>query len=99
MPDLVLHGGARGMDAIAADWAASKTILTEAHPADWIAHGRRAGPLRNQRMADRLRELGGGVCLALPLVGATNAGTWDMVRRAGQAGVRVHVLPVERRER
>lgn len=45
------QGGARGADAIAAEWAISRKQINEEHPADWKTHGRAAGPIRNEKMA------------------------------------------------
>lgn len=54
---ILIHGGARGIDAIAASWARSHEVTVEAFPADWDAYGKRAGPLRNQAMCRRLLDL------------------------------------------
>lgn len=97
-PALIMHGGARGADAIAADWAEWSALDTQAYPAEWQRLGRKAGPARNQAMADKLAAVDECVCIAFPLVGAENRGTWDMVRRAGQAGAIVYVHPVTRKE-
>lgn len=78
---LLIHGGARGADALAADWASSRGIPTQAFPADWKRHGRGAGPKRNQQMA----EAGADLCVAFP--GGT--GTADMCKRAAAAGIEV----------
>ena len=50
--------------------------------ADWAKHGRKAGPIRNQRMIDEGRP---DLVVAFP--GGT--GTADMVERARVAGIRV----------
>ena len=62
---VVVHGAARGADILAAQWAdgCDPPIKTEPHPvtsADWQAHPKIAGYLRNQRMV----ELGADVCCA-----------------------------------
>lgn len=53
--------------------------------ADWQAHGKAAGPLRNQAMVDS----GADVCLAFYKQGAGNRGTSDCVTRARAAGIPV----------
>lgn len=55
--------------------------MTEPHPADWSTHGKAAGPIRNQQMADARADL----CLAFP----GGKGISDMVRRAERAGIPV----------
>lgn len=78
---MVVHGGAKGADALAASWAASRGIPAQAFPADWKRHGRGAGPKRNQQMADA----GADLCVAFPGGG----GTADMSLRASKAGIPV----------
>src|SRR5690606_30354012 len=56
-----------------------------AYPADWRRHGRAAGPIRNQEMADA----GADLCIAFP----GGRGTADMVRRARAAGIPVRSVP------
>lgn len=53
----VVSGGAYGVDAVAADEAASRGLAVRVFPADWRRYGRRAGPLRNRTIveyADRI---------------------------------------------
>ena len=85
---IIVHGAAKGADLMAADiGTAIKGVTIEPHPADWTTHGKRAGPIRNQAMVD----LGADICLAFPT--ASSVGTWDCVRRANRAGIRVIVVP------
>jgi predicted Rossmann-fold nucleotide-binding protein len=70
----VVHGGARGADLLAADVARNFGYDVEVHRADWKAHGRGAGPMRNEEMA----ASGIDLCIAFP----GGRGTEDMVRRA-----------------
>lgn len=79
---LLIHGGARGADALAGAWAAMNGIASKCYPADWAQYGRPAGPLRNQRMIDEGRP---DLVVAFP----GGQGTADMVRRARAAGVEV----------
>lgn len=83
---LVVHGGARGLDRIADAVARRLGHSVERHPADWTAHGRAAGIIRNAEMV----ALGAGECLAFP--GPASRGTWDCVDRAYAAGIFVEVL-------
>ena len=84
---VVVHGDAHGADTIAAEVGRSLGFTVEPHPADWTTHGKRAGPIRNQAMVD----LGADICLAFPTT--SSVGTWDCVRRANRAGIRVIVVP------
>lgn len=82
-PSMVIEGGARGADWMAALWWMEKSILKhETYEADWRKHGRRAGPIRNARM---LAEGRPDYVLAFP----GGRGTEDMVAKAKAAGVPV----------
>lgn len=87
--DVVIHGAARGADTMAGEWASKRGIPVMAFPADWAAHGRAAGPIRNQRM---LTEGMPTLVLAFHDDIEASKGTRDMVRRAKQANVRAIVL-------
>lgn len=49
----VLSGAAKGADECGEKWAESRGIRVEHYPADWVGLGRKAGPIRNQKMAVR----------------------------------------------
>lgn len=48
----VVSGGATGIDAMGERWAARRGVPVKLFEAEWRKHGKRAGPLRNQRMAE-----------------------------------------------
>ena len=56
-PTVVLSGTARGVDKLGEQWAFANAVPCELYPADWGAHGRRAGMLHNIRMAERAEAL------------------------------------------
>lgn len=79
---LLIHGGSRGADALADAWARAHGVPVQSCPADWKAHGRSAGPIRNAAMfADHQPTL----VVAFP----GDRGTADIVKKARAAGVRV----------
>ena len=86
--DTIIHGGCKGADLLAAEWAGplpswSERILEVLEfKADWDKHGRSAGPIRNQQMLDEGKP-------DLVLAFAGGKGTDDMCRRAREAGVEV----------
>ena len=45
-------GKAAGADKFGEAWAESRKVAVHAFPAKWQTLGRRAGPIRNQQMAD-----------------------------------------------
>lgn len=81
---IIVHGAARGADRFAHQEAEKLGLLVEPHPADWDAHGKAAGFIRNEEMA----SLGADLCIAF-WNGHSN-GTRDMIERA-----RKHGIPVE----
>lgn len=76
----IIQGGARGADTLAKDWARDRGVSVSTFLAAWKEHGRRAGPLRNQRMLDE-----GKPDLVVTFPGGR--GTADMLRRAKIADV------------
>lgn len=78
----VIHGGATGADYFAASWAKDSATPCWGFPANWVKHGKAAGPIRNQQMIDDGRP---DLVLAFP----GGKGTADMVARARKAGVEV----------
>ena len=94
----LIHGGARGADTLAAQWAHRRnvnplpgTTCAEplAVPADWTAHGNRAGPIRNAKMLGILlaRRAPGHKVGVIAFPGGS--GTRHMSEIAFRAGVKV----------
>lgn len=95
----VVHGDARGIDRIADDWVRERQgrwpVTVEAYPADWDAHGRSGGPIRNALMRDRVLDLQRmgwevAVCAFTDDITASR-GTASMCRLASAAGLPVTV--------
>jgi hypothetical protein len=92
---VVIQGDCRGLDLMA------DRIVRAYHPhwsvicmpAQWDRDGKAAGTFRNQRMlavGQSLQDCGYELVVeAFPM--PSSRGTWDMVRRAEKAGVRVNV--------
>lgn len=85
LPGVVIHGDSAGADALARAYAEERGIPEAVFPAKWTAHGKMAGPLRNQWMLTFGEP---DVVVALP----GGKGTADMVRRAENAGVPIIYL-------
>jgi hypothetical protein len=85
VPAVIVHGACpTGADAIASWWVRSLgrnlPITEERHAADWKAHGRAAGPIRNQHMVN----LGANVALAFIRNNSRGAtGCADLAEQAG----------------
>jgi len=80
--DILIHGGARGADKIAYDWAMERGFPTAAINANWIYYGNAAGPIRNAAMLLLNPEL------VIAFEGGE--GTANMIDTATKAGIEVH---------
>lgn len=79
----LVHGGARGADLIASDWAPALGFSQEEHPAYWNNHGKAAGHIRNWEMV----KAGADICLAFPL--GESRGTRGCMKLAEAEGILV----------
>ena len=81
---VTLHvGDATGADALARSWAFSRDIPVIVYYADWQAHGKAAGPIRNRQMVENI-----DVLYAFP----GGRGTADCTRAARELGVDIWIL-------
>ena len=78
----IVSGGARGVDADGKAWAIARGLPVKEFLAFWDIHGKKAGPLRNEQMAE---YASGGYCAVFP----GGRGTSDMERRARKHGLMV----------
>ena len=78
----IIHGGAKGADSLAGDWAKDHDIYLKVFPADWKQYGKSAGPKRNQKMIEE-----GKPDLVIAFPGGN--GTADMIRRARNSDIPV----------
>lgn len=83
--DRVIHGGSRGADKLAGNWASDRNVLATAYNADWRREGLRAGPIRNSLMIEQ-----GKPDLVIAFQGGS--GTTDMVKKATKSGIKVRVV-------
>lgn len=84
-PFVVIHGGCRGADRLACDWANTRGIPVEEFPANWDAHGKAAGFIRNTEMilaCDRVIAFWDG----------KSKGTAHTIGLAKDRGIPVHVI-------
>lgn len=80
--DTIISGRARGADSLGEKWAKENNVNILPYPADWNAHGKVAGHLRNQRMIDEGKP---DLLIAFP----GGKGTSDMVERAKKANIKI----------
>lgn len=86
-PELIVSGGASGVDSLAERYASEREIRLLVVPANWAAHGKSAGPKRNSQIVGMVDEV-----LAFP--SSSSKGTWDVVNKAKKAGLPVTVVKV-----
>lgn len=85
----IIHGGATGADDMAGRWASENDVPELVFRAEWRRYGRRAGPMRNERM---LREGKPDRVLAFQPTDRDTRGTMNMVRQAQFCGVEVEMI-------
>jgi hypothetical protein len=81
-PKVIIHGAASGADTLAKKWARGNRCPDEAYYADWKAHGRAAGPIRNRLMIEEGKP---DLVIAFP----GGRGTENMKKQARAAGIEV----------
>ena len=84
-PREIAHGGARGLDSLAQEWARQRGIMMTVYHADWRNEGRRAGPIRNHLMLSDFRP---DILIAFP----GGRGTAHCTELAVRMGIEVVVI-------
>lgn len=80
----VVCGMARGVDTLGRIWAQYYAIPVSEFEPDWDYHGKKAGFVRNQEMADYADAL-------IAIWDGVSRGTRDMIDRAQKKGIKVYV--------
>ena len=91
-PDLVVHGGCRGADKYAKDWAGYQMVECVSCPANWNKHGKAAGSIRNKEMLQSYNSDLYGVVIVLAFRKNMSKGTTNCVNLAKQMGMDVRVI-------
>lgn len=81
---VIVSGTARGADTFGERWAQENNIEIIRFPADWERYGRRAGPIRNEVMANNAEGL-------VAVWDGKSRGTRSMINLALKHGLRVMV--------
>lgn len=79
----VVSGKATGADALGERWALESRVPLKEFPANWVEHGKAAGPIRNGQMADYAD--------ALIAVWDGKSNTGNMIKQARAKGLDVYV--------
>lgn len=80
----VVSGGAKGADEWGEYWAKSRGIPVKRFPADWDKEGKRAGPIRNKKMAEYA-----DAAILFP----GGKGTANMLQHAKNQKLRIFITP------
>lgn len=89
---VIIHGGCRGADRMAGQWADDHDKPCEVYLPLWDQYGKAAGPIRN---AEMLKEGKPDMVVAFHNNIDESRGTKDMVAKAKDADIPVVVLKVE----
>ena len=86
--DLIIHGGARGVDSLAGEVAQNSGIPVKVVKPDWNKHGKKAGILRNKEMVDEADAV-------IAIWDGKSRGTKHSIDYAHSKGKPVYVTKVE----
>ena len=84
-PDSIICGMANGADKLGWEYARARGIAIQEFPADWDAHGKAAGPIRNRKMAEVATHL-------VAFWDGRSRGTKDMISVAEKAGLQFRII-------
>jgi hypothetical protein len=90
----IISGGAAGADKLAERLAKETGIACRIMKADWEAHGKSAGQIRNNAMAKAAGPAPDGRLLAY--WDGESPGTEGMIRSAKRAGLHVEIVRLQR---
>lgn len=82
---VIISGHASGADALGERYAQECGFQLETYPADWKAHGRAAGPIRNARMSSAANAL-------IAFWDGKSRGTKNMIETAKSHNLKVVVV-------
>ena len=82
---VIVSGHASGADSLGERYAQERGFQLETYPADWKAHGRAAGPIRNAKMANGAHAL-------IAFWDGKSRGTKNMIETARKYNLKVAVV-------
>lgn len=94
-PSFIIHGGASGVDSLAARYCRENNIEERIMKANWENFGNAAGPIRNQQMVDLIKEEGGKV---FGWHDGSSRGTKQCIEYAESKGVEVYLCVSKQKE-
>ena len=91
----IVSGGAKGVDSLGEKYAKQAGINLVIFPANWKAHGKAAGPIRNERMALYAAEDSSRPGALIAIWDGESRGTANMISHAKSVGLKIFVLRVD----
>lgn len=87
----IISGGAAGIDSLARIYAYNHGIPFEEYPADWKKFGKRAGPIRNKEMEEKIDA-------AIVLWNGVSKGTKHYISLVQASGKPLYLKQVENKK-
>ena len=87
----IISGGSGDVDREAELFARRRKIVVTTYMADWDAHGRAAGPMRNKRMAEKCDA-------TIAIWDGWSIGTLNMITNAIKLGKPVFIWPIAQKK-
>lgn len=92
----VVSGAARGVDRLGEEFARRNGLIVHRMPADWKAHGKAAGHIRNRKMGDFAKAHEGRL---LAIWDGKSPGTKGMINYARDIGLRGFIFRTDKQLR
>lgn len=86
---VIIHGGCRGADTLARKYAEERGIEQEVYLPNWERYGKRAGPIRNEKMI-----VDGCPDYAIVFLSEKSIGTKNMVSLCEKHGIDLTVVEI-----
>ena len=83
----IVSGTCHGADQLGEKYAQERKLCCKRFPAEWKRFGKKAGPIRNRKMAEYATHL-----VAFWDGNKNHSGTWDMIRTATKLGLHVEII-------
>lgn len=93
-PDIIIEGGASGVDTTARMYALEHHIPSRTFFAKWDTHGKAAGPIRNKEMAKYASKDTNAHLIAF--WDGESKGTKNMIDTAKSHGIKTHIVTIPR---
>jgi len=89
----LIGGGAKGADELGEEYAIEFEFDYRTFKADWDAHGKAAGPIRNREMAEYTSQAPDKICACIVFDGG-GPGSANMIKTAKAFGLILRVIKV-----